>query len=208
MNITLRAITPADRRHVEWAVKQAFWNVNCPGCDEHYLTHCLWEDPAYLPELSLLAEAEGEVIGAILYARAALHTPDGPIPTLLFGPLAVIPAYQRQGVGGQLLTRSMALAREAGWGHIFITGVPAYYPRFGFRTADTFGVAMPDGSNFDAFMGIELMPGALRGLGGTFHEPPVFDMCDLHNPAYRAKVEAFDQSFPHLEKRVLPHQWR
>ena len=111
------------------------------------------------------------------------------------------------GIGQKLLLESMRLATENGYQAILICGVPTYYPKFGFKTADTFGITMPDGSNFDAFMGYELRKDALNGVTGKFYEDPFFD-CDVHDEAYMKAVDEFDKSFPYMEKKVLPHQWR
>ena len=101
----------------------------------------------------------------------------------------------------------MSLATEKGYKAIFICGVPEYYPKYGFKTADTFGITMPDGSNFDAFMGYELQKDALKGVTGRFYEYDVFD-CDMHDENYLKVLDEFDKNYPYMEKKVLPHQWR
>lgn len=67
-----RNIENEDLFEVECLAKKAFWNLNMPGCDEHYLVHRLWNSEFCLPELSLLEESEGRIVGAILYARAVV----------------------------------------------------------------------------------------------------------------------------------------
>ncbi len=204
----IRLIEEKDHHEVEHMTRRAFWNVNMPGCDEHYYAHRLWTDQAYLPELSFVAEKDGRIIGAILYIQTHIKTGKGEtLNTLSFGPLCVDPLYQRSGVGGMLLKRSMEHAKALGHTSIFICGVPAYYPRFGFKPASVFGVTMPDGSSFDAFMAIELTHGALCGINGKFYEPEVC-ICDVHDPQYMEAVEEFDKAFPYLEKKTLAHQWR
>ena len=53
----------------------------------------------------------------------------------------------------------------------------------------------------------ESIKGALKGVTGKFYEDPFFD-CDVHDEAYMKAVDEFDKSFPYMEKKVLPHQWR
>ena len=114
--VTFRREEPADEREVENLIREAFWNRYTPGCNEHYLAHVLRRSPASVPELDILAEADGRVIGSILYARAKiLLDAGGELPVLTFGPIAVLPDYQGQGVGGQLIRHTQALAREAGY---------------------------------------------------------------------------------------------
>ncbi len=203
----IRRIEEKDHYNVEYLTKRAFWNLNMPGCDEHYMVHKLWDDEAYVPEASLLAEADGEIVGAIIYGKCRVETEQGDVEVLTFGPLCVEPDLQKSGVGAALLNESMNRARERGYKAILICGVPTYYPKFGFKTADTWGITMPDGSNFDAFMGIELVDGALNDVQGKFYEADVY-FCDIHDKAYMDKVDEFDKGFPYMEKKVLPHQWR
>ena len=205
--MVIRNIEEKDYYEVEYLAKRAFWNVNMPGCDEHYLAHRLWHESVYVPEISLLAEMKGKIAGAILYAKAKIETDNGAVETLTFGPLCVEPEMQREGIGGAILEKSMEKAKEYGYSSILICGVPAYYPRFGFVTADKFGITMPDGSNFDAFMAIELVEGSLKSCSGKFYEPSVYNG-DIHDTEYMREVDRFDKGFPYMEKIVLPTQWR
>lgn len=207
MNITLRNITEKDHYQVELVAKRAFWNLNAPGCDEHYLVHKLWDAPCYIPEISLAAWVDDNLVGAILYSKARIETAHGSMDILTFGPLCVDPDVQKMGIGKKLLLESMRLAAERGYKAIFIFGVPEYYPKFGFRTADQFGIMTPDGSNFDAFMGYELQKDALKGVSGKFYESDPFD-CNMHDEKYLKVLDEFDKNFPYMEKKVLPHQWR
>lgn len=207
MNITLRNITEKDHYQVELVAKRAFWNLNAPGCDEHYLVHKLWDAPCYIPEISLAAWVDDNLVGAILYSKARIETAHGSMDILTFGSLCVDPDVQKMGIGKKLLLESMRLAAERGYKAIFIFGVPEYYPKFGFRTADQFVIMTPDGSNFDAFMGYELQKDALKGVSGKFYESDPFD-CNMHDEKYLKVLDEFDKNFPYMEKKVLPHQWR
>ena len=207
MDITIRGINIEDHYNIECMTKRAFWNLNMPGCDEHYLVHRIWDEPDYVPSVSLLAEAEGAIVGVILYTKCRVETENGDFPVLTFGPLCVDPEYQNKGIGGKLLVESMELARQQNFKGILICGVPTYYPKFGFKTADTFGITMPDGSNFDAFMGYELQENALSENNGKFYEPESLD-CDIHDGEYMRRLEEFDKDYPYMEKKVLPGQWR
>ena len=107
---TIRRERPADYAAVERLTREAFWNVYRPGCMEHYVVHVLRDDPAFVPELDLVLEREGQLIGHVLYMRAQLHTVDGCIlPVMTFGPISIHPDFQGQGYGAQLL-RIMAVS--------------------------------------------------------------------------------------------------
>ena len=141
LSIELRPESPADFRAVEELTRNAFWNHHAPGCDEHYLAHILRESSNFVPELDYVAVQDGKVVGSIMYTRARIVLDrGGERGVLCFGPLAVEPAFQGQGVGGALIERTKVLAQELGYGAILIFGDPAYYSRFGFVPAEQYGV--------------------------------------------------------------------
>ncbi|HWQ57855.1 MAG TPA: N-acetyltransferase [Clostridia bacterium] len=199
--LVIREETPADYYDAELVAKRAFWNLHVPGCNEHYLVHLLRDDPAYIPALSRVAEVDGELVAAIYYAAARVEDGEQVTPVLTFGPLCVDPAYQRKGIGGALLAHTISLARQAGHKAIVIYGEPEYYPRFGFRPCEAFGITTPQGRNFPAFMGVELRPGGLEGVRGKFHEAEVYS----NLPA--EETDEYDAKFPHMPKLKLPGQW-
>ena len=73
MSLTLRHEAPADRRAVETLVREAFWNVYKPGCDEHYYLHLLRQSPAFRPELTFVCEADGVLAGQIACASSSIR---------------------------------------------------------------------------------------------------------------------------------------
>ena len=83
-----------------------------------------------------------------------------------FGPVSVLPKYQRNGVGSDLTHQTLYAAREFGHRAVLIFGHEHYYPRFGFRPASDFGITTADGKNFPAFMVLPLYDGALDGVHG------------------------------------------
>ncbi len=200
-NLIIRQENEKDYFEVEYMTKKAFWNKYVPGCNEHYLVHKIRESEDYIPELSRIAEIDGEIVGTIMYSKAYVTDGINKIEVLTFGPLCVEPSYQNKGIGGVLLDTTMELARKAGYKAIIIFGEPGYYPKHGFKTCDNFNITTRDSKNFDAFMGIELVKDGLKGVQGKFYESKVFD--DLPND----KVEEFDKKFPYMEKLKLPGQW-
>lgn len=193
--IRIRLEQPADYRAVEALTRDAFWNLHQPGCDEHYLTHILRDDPDFLPELDFVAELDGQIVGNIIFSRARVVGGDGAeFHTILFGPLSVLPEYQRKGVGGALVRHSLEAARQQGHKSVFIYGDPAYYGRFGFVSVRGQGISEADGTLNTALQAVELVPGALDGVGGRLLESGSFYALPPE------KVEAFDRLFPPREK--------
>jgi predicted N-acetyltransferase YhbS len=203
MNITytIRKEEPTDWLAAEYMTKKAFWNLHSPGCDEHYLVHLLRTDNAYVPELTRVAECDGQIIGAIYYSKAYIDDGTKKHEVLTFGPLCVEPSFQKQGVGGSLLSKTLALAKQSGHRAVIIFGEPDYYPRFGFKTCDNFEITTINGKNIDAFMGIELIPAGLNGITGKFLLSDVFEHLNSHD------AEVYDKLFPYMEKLILPGQW-
>jgi predicted N-acetyltransferase YhbS len=197
-NIIIREEQEADRHQIEYITKKAFWNLYVPGCNEHYLVHILRDSEDYIPELSRVAEIDGKLVGTIMYSKAYVLNGEERTDVLTFGPLCIDPEYQKRGIGGELLEYTMQLAKEQGYRAIIILGEPEYYPLHGFKTCDHFAITTSDGKNFNAFMGIELIPGGLAGVTGKFYESKVFEECD------EEKVEEFDKEFPYMEKLKLP----
>lgn len=202
-NIIIRRETPADYDAVEHLTREAFWNVYRPGCLEHYVVHVLRRDPAFVPELDLVMEREGQLIGHVLYMHSSLTADDGrEIPTLTFGPISIRPDLQRQGFGKQLLDCSMEKAAELGAGALCIEGNLDFYGKSGFVVAGTRGIRYhgePEQMTVPYFLLKELRPGFLDGVTGVYHTPQGYYVDE-------AAAEAFDRNFPPKEKLKLPGQ--
>lgn len=200
--IEIRPETEADYRGTEEMTMRAFWNKHHQGCNEHLLVHKLRTAQDYLPKLSRIAVKDGKVIGCIFYSRAWLKKDGRTMEILNFGPLCVDPDWQGCGVGRMLLEETIALAKQEEYPGIVIFGELDYYPRRGFVTCDRLGITTAEGENIDAFMGYELIPGALAAFGGSFYESEVFRQLSLE------ETEAFSAQFPPLKKQYFPMQWK
>lgn len=200
-DIALRPEKPADHRAVEHLTREAFWNVYKPGCDEHYLLHLLRGSSGYLPDLHLLAVKGADIVGNIVYSRAYVVDKRGDrTPVLCMGPIGVLRAFQRQGIGSLLIRRSLDLAREKGERAVILFGDPAFYHRFGFRNAKAYQITTADGQNLDPFMALPLYEGALDGVQGCFMEDKAFHSIDPD------ALKRFDAGFPLKVELKLPGQ--
>lgn len=201
-NIIIREEKETDWYETEYMTKRAFWNLHVPGCNEHYLVHKLRNHKDYIPELSRVAEADGKIVGTIMYSKAYIINEEKKTEILTFGPLCIDPDYQNKGIGKKLLEVTMKLAKDSRYRAVVIFGEPGYYPKHGFKSCDNFNITTKDGSNFDAFMGIELITNGLKGVTGKYFESEVFD------DNYLKESDEYDMKFPYLEKLILPGQWK
>jgi putative acetyltransferase len=124
--------------------------------------------------VSLVAEQDGAIVGHVLFSpvRVEGHALD-PAPMGL-APLAVTPDLQRGGVGSALSRAGIEACRRAGAPFVVVLGHPPYYPRFGFVPAARFGLTYADAPPRDAFMALELVPGALARVSGRVRYGPEF----------------------------------
>lgn len=202
-DIIIRREAPDDYAAVENLVREAFWNVYRPGCNEHYLLHRFRGDPDFVPELDLLMEKNGQLIGHIMYVRAHIETGDGArLPVMTFGPMSIHPDFQRQGYGKYLLDRSMEKALELGAGALCIEGNIGFYGKSGFVTAGSRGIrchGVPEGLDAPHFLLRELKEGFLSGVTGVYYTPEGYFADD-------EAAEQFDRGFPSKVKLRLPGQ--
>lgn len=190
-------------REVENLVRDSFWNVYRPGCLEHYVLHCLRDDPDFVPELDFVMEKDGEIIGQNIFMKAVINADDGrEIPIMTMGPICVRNDLKRQGYGKALLDFSLEKAAEYGAGALCFEGNIDFYGKSGFDFASAFGIryhGLPEGEDASFFLCRELIPGYLDGVTGEYSTPQGYFVDE-------AEAENFDKVFPAKEKLKLPGQ--
>lgn len=116
--------------------------------------------------ISLVALIDARVAGHVLFSEVSIDPPCPGWKGLGLAPLAVLPPLQGKGVGTELVQSGIEACRREGWTSLFVLGDRAYYSRFGFVPARSFGLDNIYGAD-DAFMAMEILPGALSGRNGT-----------------------------------------
>ena len=199
----IRLEKSCDHTHVEHLVRESFWNVYRPGCLEHYVLHCLRDDPAFVPELDFVMEKDGVIIGQNIFMRAFITADDGrSIPILTMGPICIANALKRQGYGKALLDYSLEQAAKLGAGAVCFEGNLDFYGKSGFTYAAAYGIryhGLPDGEDASFFLCKELIPGYLDGITGEYATPSGYFVDE-------GEAEEFDKHFPPKEKLKLPGQ--
>ncbi len=167
---TIRLEKTEEHRAVEHLIRESFWNVYRPGCSEHYVIHVLRGDPAFVKELDLVMEQDGELIGQNMFMKTVIDADDGRvIPVLTMGPICIAPERKRQGFGKKLLDYSLQKAAALGFGAVLFEGNIGFYGKSGFSYASRFGIRyhdLPEGADASFFLCRELIDGYLaRGTG-------------------------------------------
>src|SRR4030042_2914713 len=200
MDAIIRNEREGDYRVVEGVVREAFWNLYVPGCCEHFILYNIRKNSDFIPELDFVAEKERQIVGQIVYSRGVIRDKKGREKKVIsFGPVSVLPAFQKQGIGSSLITHTINLARDMGFLAICIYGDPRYYSRFGFRCGEKYEVKTTDDKYAFSLMALELKQGSLDSTGGRFIESASFNV----DPDIFAE---YDASFPFKEKTETDSQ--
>lgn len=143
----VRAERPEDAGAIREVLTAAF---DTDG--EAELVAALRASDAWLPELSVVAERDGRVVAYALLSRITVDAH----PALALGPVAVLPADQRRGLGTEVVREALRRARDGGERLVLVLGEPAYYARFGFVPAAPYGISSPWSSLGDAWQVLAL----------------------------------------------------
>lgn len=196
LNIIIRRELKEELKIVENVIREAFWNVYKPGCDEHLMVHQLHTSKNFIKELDFVTELDGEIVGNIVCSKAMIKNDETEHEIICIGPIGVIPEYRSRGIGSSLMEKVIENAKTMGITGIALYGNPDYYHRFGFVNAEKFGITTPDGNNFEEFMVLELHKGSLEGISGKCYEDKSFEI----KPD---DLLAFDKGFDKKEKRMV-----
>lgn len=167
---TIRREEESDRQRILEITGQAFEKD-----EEPELVRRIWESNDFIPELSLVAVDNDELVGHLIFTAMTIQTECEDIPALCLGPVSVIPERQRRGIGDELIRYGLAECQRLGYHIIALFGHPEYYPRFGFRPAGERGLSVDFEAPPEAFMVYEGISGALDGVIGKAVFSSVFD---------------------------------
>jgi len=198
--IRIRREEQTDYERVEEITRKAFWNLYTPGCNEHYLVHVMRSHKDFLPELDFVIEVDNQIIGNIMYTKARLIDEAGEEKNILtFGPVSILPEYQRRGYGKKLLEYSFEQAAALGYDVIVIFGNPGNYVSRGFKSCKKFNVCLEDGTYPTAMLVKELKPNVLDGRKWVYYQSPVYEIDEQ-------EALCFDDALEKMEKKYLPCQ--
>ena len=200
MMLNIRNERESDYKIVEDITRKAFYNVYVPGCMEHYLVHIMRGHEDFIPELDFVIEVDGQIVGNIMYTKSKLTDEGGTEKEIVtFGPVSILPKYQRKGYGKMLIEHSLKRAAELGYEAVVIMGSPANYVGSGFQCCRKYNICVEKEKYPAAMLVKELKPGALDGKLWFYSDSPVMNVDER-------EAQAFDDGLEKMEKKWMPSQ--
>ena len=198
--LNIRNERESDYKIVEDITRKAFYNVYVPGCMEHYLVHIMRGHEDFIPELDFVIEVDGQIVGNIMYTKSKLTDEGGTEKEIVtFGPVSILPKYQRKGYGKMLIEHSLKRAAELGYEAVVIMGSPANYVGSGFQCCRKYNICVEKEKYPAAMLVKELKPGALDGRLWFYSDSPVMNVDER-------EAQAFDDGLEKMEKKWMPSQ--
>ena len=164
--IKIRSERPEDSAAIQEVHTQAFG-----GPLEAKLVRLITERKKAL--IALVALSDGTVVGHILFSQVAVANSPQAFKAVGLAPVAVLPEFQKQSIGSQLIREGLTRCKQAGYDAVVLVGSPTYYPRFGFTRAADLGLDNEYGVH-EEFMVLPLREGALERVSGMVKYLPEF----------------------------------
>ncbi len=158
--ITVRKEIVEDVKAIDVVHMSAF-----EGEQEVGLIDSLRNSSAFIPDLSLVAEFKQRIVGHILLSKVTLQNGANSTDILALAPMAVVPSQSHRGIGSELVTASVDVARKYDFGAIVVVGQPDFYQKFGFEAAKTWNLQCNLPVSNDMITAMELKPGCLGSEG-------------------------------------------
>lgn len=161
--ISIRQETSANFSDVYNLVRAAFENEEFSDKDEHNLVNRLRKSENFVPQLSLVAFEDRQIVGYILFTEIKV----GDTTLLALAPVAVSPIHQKGGIGSKLILEGHSIAKKMGYVGCVVLGHNKYYPNFGYVNASQFNIKAPFDVSDDNFMAIPFIKNSLDTINGT-----------------------------------------
>ena len=150
--IEIRQENQKDYEEVYRVIKTAFETAEHSDGNEHDLVVVLRNSDSFIPELSLVAVKEDKIVGYILFTKIKIENHE----EIALAPLAVLPEYQKQGIGSMLIEQGHKIAKQLGYHYSIVLGSENYYPKFGYIPAIQYGIQAPFDVANENFMALKL----------------------------------------------------
>lgn len=150
--LEIRQENKEDYEEIYNLVKTAFETAEHSDGNEQDLVVALRDSNNFIPQLSLVAVQDNKIVGYILFTKIKI----GKYEELALAPLAILPEYQRQGIGKQLIEKGHQIAKKLGYHYSIVLGSQTYYPKSGYVPAIEYGIKAPFEVPNENFMAIKL----------------------------------------------------
>lgn len=170
----LRQEEEKDHQKVFEVIEKAFKNAEYSDHQEHFLVEKLRKSDAFIPELSIVAEIDGEIVGHILFTKIKVENDSTSFESLALAPVSVLPEFQNKGIGGLLINYGHTLAKDLGYTSVILIGHENYYPKFGYEKTTNFGISFPFDIPEENGMAIALTENGLENINGVVKYPKEF----------------------------------
>ena len=143
--------------------------------EEAVLVNLLRKNDEFIPQLSLVALLNDEIIGHILFTKIKIIDDNGnENESLSLAPMAVLPKYQKKGIGVKLINEGLDIATKLDFKSVIVLGHEHYYPKFGFVPTTRWNIKSPFEVPDNVFMGLELVKNGLENITGIVQYPKEF----------------------------------
>ncbi|MBW1656526.1 GNAT family N-acetyltransferase [Flavobacterium quisquiliarum] len=174
MEIKLRQENINDFESVFQLIEKAFEKEEYSDHKEQFLVERLRESDAFIPELSIVAELEGKMVGHILFTKLKIVNDSHAFESLALAPVSVLPEFQGKGIGSKLILYGHEVAKSLDYKSIILLGHKDYYPRFGYEPCEKYNIKMPFDVPAENCMVIALVENSLEGVSGEVIYPKEF----------------------------------
>ncbi len=196
-NVEIRLVKENEYNIIDNVVRDSFFGVFRPGCVEHFIVNRARENNWLVKAIDFCITLNKKIIGHIMFSHANIVLENGlDKDILVLGPVCILPEYQKQGFGTQLINYALSTATKYQYGAIAVVGNPKFFARFGFVPAKQYNIyysKLTKDQPAPFFMIKELQNGYLDGTSGVFEPTEVFSTS-------LDEVEQFDKQFTPKEK--------
>lgn len=156
-------------------IENAFKDEEFSDHQEQFLVERLRKSESFIPELSLVAEMDNQIVGYILLTKIKIINVNfEETISLALAPVAVLKKYQGKGIGGQLIVKAHKIAKDLNFNSVILLGHEKYYPKFGYEMSNKYSIKLPFDVPDENCMLIELTENALKNINGIVEYPKEF----------------------------------
>ncbi|MGX1752515.1 GNAT family N-acetyltransferase [Sphingobacterium sp. NPDC055346] len=173
--MNIRQEEKKDYKEVFKLIENAFKGEKFTDHKEQFLDERLRKSESFIPELSLVAEIDEQIVGYILLTKIKIIDNNSKVTSsLALAPVAVLKNFQGMGIGAGLIKKAHEVAKKLNYGSIILLGHEKYYPKFGYKMMKNYGIKLPFDVPDKNCMLIELTDNALENVQGMVEYPNEF----------------------------------